>query len=67
MSSFPIHQLKHAYSFEKIGSKVKVKQIMEYELKCGWAGKILHALIIRKQTDSGIKKFFLGLKSHVED
>jgi ribosome-associated toxin RatA of RatAB toxin-antitoxin module len=48
--SFPIHRLKHAYSFEKIGSKVKVKQTMEYEVRYGWVGKILDTIVIRKQT-----------------
>lgn len=64
--SFPIHGLKHSYSFEKNGSQTKVKQIMEYEVKFGLFGKILDSLMIRKQTDSGIKKFFTGLKDYVE-
>lgn len=65
--SFPVHQLKHTYSFEKVGTKVKVKQIMEYEVKFGWVGKIMDVLIIRKQSDSGIKKFFSGLKNYMEN
>ena len=64
--SFPIHGLKHSYSFEKSGNQTKLKQIMEYEVKYRLLGKILDRLMIRKQTDNGIKKFFTGLKDYVE-
>lgn len=64
--SFPIKGLKHSYSFEKVGNQTKVKQIMEYTVKFGLLGKLLDALMIRKQSDQGIKKFFIGLKSYVE-
>jgi hypothetical protein len=64
--SFPIHGLKHSYSFEQNGNGVKVKQVMEYQVKFGLLGKFLDVIMIRKQTDSGVKKFFFGLKSYVE-
>jgi ribosome-associated toxin RatA of RatAB toxin-antitoxin module len=64
--SFPIKGLKHSYSFEKVGSQTKVKQVMEYTVKLGLLGKLLDAMMIRKQSDSGIKKFFAGLKSYAE-
>ena len=64
--SFPIHQLKHSYSFEKAGNQIKVKQAMHYTVKFGLFGKLLDSLMIRKQSDAGIKKFFTGLKSYVE-
>jgi ribosome-associated toxin RatA of RatAB toxin-antitoxin module len=64
--SFPIHQLKHSYSFEKAGDQTRVKQVMEYTVKFGLFGKLLDSLTIRKQSDSGIKKFFAGLRSYVE-
>ena len=64
--SFPVHQLRHSYSFEKIDSQVKVRQVMEYQIKFGFFGKILDAVMIRKQSDRGIKKFFEGLKSYAE-
>ena len=64
--SFPVHKLKHSYTFEKIGNQTKVKQVMEYQIKFGFFGKILDALMIRKQSDSGIKKFFGGLKTYTE-
>lgn len=58
--SFPVHRLKHSYSFEKIGNQTKVKQIMQYEMKFGVFGKIIDALMVRNQSDKGIKKFFAG-------
>ena len=64
--SFPITGLKHSYSFEKIGGQTKVKQVMEYTVKFGLLGKLLDAMMIRKQTESGINKFFVGLKAYAE-
>lgn len=64
--SFPIKGLQHSYSFEKIGKQTKVKQVMEYTVKFGLLGKLLDAMMIRKQSDTGIKKFFAGLKSYAE-
>lgn len=64
--SFPIHKLKHSYSFIKMGGQTKVKQVMQYEMKFGFLGKIMDALMVRKQSDKGIKKFFAGLKSFTE-
>ena len=64
--SFPIAGLKHSYSFEKVGNQTKVKQVMEYTVKFGLFGKLLDSLMIRKQSDRGIKKFFTGLKSYAE-
>lgn len=64
--SFPIHKLKHVYSFEKIESQTKVKQMMSYTVKFGWLGRLLDTIMIRKQSDNGIKKFMMGLKSFVE-
>lgn len=64
--SFPIHSLKHSYNFEKVGSQTKVKQVMEYRVKFGLLGKILDTLMIRKQSDTGVKKFFSGLKEYAE-
>ena len=64
--SFPIKGLTHSYSFENIGTQTKVKQEMQYTVKFGLFGKLLNAIMIRKQSDTGIKKFFAGLKSYVE-
>jgi ribosome-associated toxin RatA of RatAB toxin-antitoxin module len=64
--SFPVHRLKHSYTFDEHRNGVTVKQVMEYEIKYGWLGRILDAWIIRRQSDSGIKNFFSGLKNYVE-
>ena len=64
--SFPIKGLQHSYSFEKVGNQTKVKQVMEYTVKFGLFGKLLDSMMIRKQSDTGIKKFFAGLKSYAE-
>lgn len=64
--SFPINGLTHSYTFEKLGNNIKVKQVMQYSVKYGVIGKILDSLMIRKQTDSGVKKFFDGLKEYAE-
>ena len=64
--NFPIEGLEHSYSFERIGNQTKVSQEMEYEVKYGFLGKVMDKIIIRKQTDSGIKKFLGGLKAYAE-
>jgi ribosome-associated toxin RatA of RatAB toxin-antitoxin module len=64
--SFPIKGLQHSYSFEQTGHQTKVKQVMEYTVKFGLLGKLLDALMIKKQSDTGIKKFFAGLKAYAE-
>ena len=64
--SFPIKGLQHSYSFETIGNQTKVKQVMEYTVKFGLLGKLLDVLMIRKRSDTGIKKFFAGLKAYAE-
>ena len=64
--SFPVQNLKHSYTFENVGNQVKVRQVMQYSVKFGFLGKILDALVMRKQSDAGIKKFMAGLKSFTE-
>lgn len=65
--SFPVKDLKHSYSFETKGSQTKVIQVMEYTVKFGWLGKLMDTMMIRKQSDAGIKKFFGGLKKFAEN
>jgi len=65
--SFPIHNLKHTYRFQENNGQIKVYQVMEYTVKYGILGKLMDFLIIRKQSDSGIKKFFGGLKNYMEN
>lgn len=65
--SFPVHQLKHSYSFQTAGSQIKVMQVMQYQVKFGLLGRLMDSLMIRKKSDKGIKQFFAGLKSYVEN
>ena len=64
--SFPIHRLSHTYSFEQAGQGIRVKQVMIYQVKFGLFGRVMDSLMIRKQSDAGIKKFMSGLKAYVE-
>jgi ribosome-associated toxin RatA of RatAB toxin-antitoxin module len=64
--SFPIKGLRHSYRFKTTPSGTEVEQVMEYTVKFGLLGKLMDRLMIRKQSDAGIKKFFSGLKAHVE-
>jgi ribosome-associated toxin RatA of RatAB toxin-antitoxin module len=64
--SFPIHRLQHSYSFERADSQLKVKQVMVYTVKFGMFGKLLDLLMIRRQSDKGIKQFLSGLKAYAE-
>ncbi len=65
--SFPVQSLKHSYSFEQMGNDIKVTQVMQYDVKFGFFGKILDRLMIQKQSDKGIKLFLNGLKSYTEN
>lgn len=64
--SFPVHQLKHTYSFHMAGNETTVKQVMRYQVKFGWLGSILDRLMIRKKSNAGIRLFLAGLKAYVE-
>lgn len=65
--TFPINSLKHSYSFSSNGGVTIVRQVMEYEVKFGLLGKIMDWLMIKKQSDKGIKLFMGGLKKIVEE
>lgn len=64
--SFPIEELKHTYTFQKIGNQTKVQQVMEYKVKFGMIGKLMDKLMISRQFNSGINKFLTGLKTYTE-
>jgi len=64
--TFPIQSLKHSYSFSSNGSQTVVQQVMEYKVKFGLIGKLMDRMMIRKQSDKGVKLFMNGLKNHVE-
>ena len=65
--TFPINGLKHSYSFSSGGGITVVREVMEYEVKFGLFGKLLDWLMIKKQSDKGIKLFMEGLKRFVEN
>ena len=64
--SFPIKGLRHTYSFQTRGGQTVVHQAMEYTVKFGVIGVLLDKLMLGKQFDAGVKKFFLGLKAYAE-
>lgn len=64
--NFPIKNLSHSYSFAAEEGRTTVTQVMTYTPRFGLAGKLVDAIAIRRQSDSGVKKFFDGLKTHVE-
>lgn len=64
--SFPINGLRHSYSCSQKGNQTIVKQVMQYEVKFGILGKLMDVLMIRRQSDKGIKLFMNGLKQYVE-
>ena len=54
--SFPVHSLNHSYSFEIVEGKTKVKQVMTYVMKYGLIGKLMDVMMVKKQSNNGIKK-----------
>ncbi len=64
--SFPIEKLTHRYCLQTVGERTKVCQEMNYTVKFGPIGLLLDVMVIRAQSDKGVKVFFVGLKSHVE-
>ncbi len=64
--SFPIKSLTHTYTFETSGNQTKVKQVIQYSVKFGLLGKLLDGLVMRRQSDAGVKKFFAGFKFFAE-
>ena len=64
--SFPVHNLFHRYSFEKIDKDTyKVIQTQSYKMKYGFAGNIM-GLAIKSKWDKGVKDFLQGLKRIAE-
>ena len=64
--SFPVKNLSHTYTFEQDGSTIKVKQNMQYNMKYGFLGKLMDALMVKSKSDKGIKQFLSGLKQYIE-
>lgn len=64
--NFPIASLSHSYSFSESGSTTTVNQSMTYTPKLGLLGRLMDVIVIRRNTDNGIKAFLAGLKAHAE-
>ena len=65
--TLPVKSLRHRYTFTEDNGKTRVQQVMEYRLKMGMFGKLMDFIMVRKKWDDGIKSFFSGLKSFVEN
>jgi len=63
--SFPVHSLKHSYSFDKVGGKIRVRQEMNYKMKYGILGSIL-GIMLKPKWKKGITDFLGGLKQYSE-
>lgn len=53
--TLPVRRLKHSYTLTADGSGTTVRQHMEYELKFGFVGKLMDAMMVRKKWDADIK------------
>jgi ligand-binding SRPBCC domain-containing protein len=64
--TLPVRGLRHHYTLAAEGGGTRVDQTQEYTLGYGPLGNVLDALLVRRRWDAGIKRFFVGLKRHVE-
>lgn len=64
--TLPVKALRHRYTLSAERGGTRVEQTQEYTLKYGPLGAALDGLLVRRQWDQGIKRFFAGLKDHVE-
>ena len=64
--NFPISRLRHSYSFIERDGRTRVTQVMDYTPKFGPLGRLLDALVIRRNSQRGIEAFFGGLKGRAE-
>jgi ligand-binding SRPBCC domain-containing protein len=64
--SLPVRRLKHSYTLVREGGATVVRQRMEYELKFGFLGKLLDAVMVRRKWNAGIRGFLAGLKRYTE-
>ena len=62
----PMKSLNHSYTLKKIGNQTEVSQVMKYTMKFGIIGKLMDALMGKRQSDKQIKLFFNGLKEYIE-
>jgi ligand-binding SRPBCC domain-containing protein len=64
--TLPVRRLKHDYTLTAEEGGTRVRQRMEYQLKMGFLGRLMDAVVVRRKWDAGIRGFFAGLKSYVE-
>ncbi|MFK5880487.1 MAG: SRPBCC family protein [Flavobacteriaceae bacterium] len=64
--SFPVKSLKHDYSFHSIGNKIKVVQIMNYQMKFGLLGKLM-GVMLKPKWNKGVNEFLGGLRQYSEN
>ena len=62
----PMKSFTHSYTLKKIGNQTEVSQVMKYTMKFGIIGKLMDAIIGKRQSDKQIKLFFKGLKDYIE-
>ncbi|MCE7990779.1 MAG: SRPBCC family protein [Roseivirga sp.] len=65
--NLPMKALKHSYHLEQVGMATKISQTMTYTMKYRILGRVMDVLIVRKQSNRGIRLFFEGLKKEVEN
>jgi ligand-binding SRPBCC domain-containing protein len=64
--SLPVAHLRHDYTLTEQDGSTVVTQVMTYELTYGPVGRLLDAVMMRRQWDRGVKGFLAGLKQTVE-
>ena len=65
-SDWPMTRMRWRTEIGSEATGTKLSQVMEYEMKFGWLGRLLDALIVRRQLDRAIGSVFAGLKRYVE-
>ena len=64
--TFPLTDLKYDYILKSTGNTTTVTQIMNYKMKFGILGKLMDALMVKKQFSKGVVLFHSDLKNYVE-
>ena len=58
--SFPVHKLKHSYSFETVDNKTRLIQTMNYTMKYGVIGKLMDLLMVKTNQIKELDYFLRG-------
>jgi ligand-binding SRPBCC domain-containing protein len=65
-SDWPIRFMKWRTTLEENGDATIVRQSLDYQLKFGFFGAILNALVMRRMMDRNLREVFTCLQQHVE-